>query len=254
MNGFRETLSGRPMVWTVGLVLGAIGARATQTLFFPLFLVAAAIWVGRARSWRASAAGSLLVGLGVTWSWLTVAAASHPQPWIWFVISPAAIVAGVGAAWVGRRELKPPDREASRGRWLRLPMKAIVGAAIVLALPLTWTGLPAGPGDYALPAHVGQPWFLGTTCAGVGLDAVVHGSPDDPRIAWLENRLMIPAGAAGQRMDVEWPTGFRARFTPNLEILDGWGNVVLREGDAVGGACQTGEFNNGVLFLTPPFE
>jgi hypothetical protein len=73
-----------------------------------------------------------------------------------------------------------------------------------------------------------------TICAGVGLDAVLHGSPNDPYVAWLENRVV-----AG-RDEIVWPAGYRARFSPNLDILDESGIVVLREGDAISGSCVTG--------------
>jgi hypothetical protein len=73
-----------------------------------------------------------------------------------------------------------------------------------------------------------------TICAGVGVDAVLHGSPNDPYVAWLENRVV-----AG-RVEVLWPAGYRARFSPNLEILNESGIVVLREGDAISGTCVTG--------------
>lgn len=91
-------------------------------------------------------------------------------------------------------------------------------------------------------------WLAGGVCAGVGLDAVLQGSPTDPRVAWLENNM-----GGHSRMDVSWPAGYRARFDPNLEILDENGNVVLREGDAVTGACG---FNpdTGAIYLEAPFK
>jgi len=73
-----------------------------------------------------------------------------------------------------------------------------------------------------------------TICAGVGLDAVLHGSPKDPYVAWLENRV----GAS--RDEIVWPAGYRARFSPDLEILNESGIVVLREGDAISGSCVPG--------------
>jgi hypothetical protein len=91
-------------------------------------------------------------------------------------------------------------------------------------------------------------WLVGAPCAGVGLDAVLHGSPTDPRVAWLENNI------GGQsRIEVSWPAGYRARFNPNLEILDESGTVVLGEGDAVTGACGY-DPDTGVAYLEPPFK
>ena len=76
---------------------------------------------------------------------------------------------------------------------------------------------------------------------------MLHGSPNDPRVAWLENKQ------GGQsRMEVTWPAGYRARFSPNIEILDENGNVVLRDGDAVGGACGF-DPDTGMAYLEPPF-
>jgi hypothetical protein len=87
----------------------------------------------------------------------------------------------------------------------------------------------------------------------VGLDTVVRGSPNDPRIAWLENHLGAPPGmATWPRSEATWPAGYRARFTPKLEILDGWGNVVLREGDAVTGSCSG--YDSGSFYVVPPFN
>ncbi len=74
-----------------------------------------------------------------------------------------------------------------------------------------------------------------TICAGVGLDAVLHGSPNDPYVAWLRSN-----GPGAGRIEVVWPAGYRARFSPNLEVLNDRGIVVLREGDAISGACVTG--------------
>ena len=54
-------------------------------------------------------------------------------------------------------------------------------------------------------------------------------------------------------MEVTWPAGYRARFNPNLEVLDESGNVVIREGDAVSGACGNNP-DTGMLYLEPPFK
>ena len=100
-------------------------------------------------------------------------------------------------------------------------------------------------GLFALPT---TDWLAGGACAGVGLEAVLHGSPNDPRVAWLEDKL------GGQsRTEVTWPAGYRARFSPNIEVLDENGNVVLREGDAVGGACGF-DLDTGMAYLEPPFK
>jgi hypothetical protein len=245
-------------VWTVGPVLGGIAAWTTLTQLFPLALIGGAIWIGLARTRRVSAVGSFLGGFGAMLSLLTVAAASNPPPWIWFVISPAVMVAGLGLGWATRKAPSESTEQPRPGRrWPTLPAKAIIGMAVVLAIGLSWTGFPAGPGEYALPAnYASPPVWLGTICAGVGLEATLHGDPSDPRIAWLENRIGVPDGTTGRRMDVVWPAGFRARFTPKLEVLNGLGQVVLREGDMVGGACSApvDGYGSGFYYLTPPFN
>ena len=98
-------------------------------------------------------------------------------------------------------------------------------------------------GLYQLPT---MNWLPGGACAGVGLDAVLRGSPTDARVAWLDSTLGGPA-----RLDVTWPAGYHARFTPKIEILDENGAVVLRDGDAVTGACGP---EAGLLYLEPPFR
>jgi hypothetical protein len=68
-------------------------------------------------------------------------------------------------------------------------------------------------------------------CAGVGTEGVLTGDANDPRVAWLSE--------AGHRVDVVFPYGFSARFTPNLEVLGPSGAVVARGGDRVDGGCVT---------------
>jgi hypothetical protein len=98
-------------------------------------------------------------------------------------------------------------------------------------------------GLFALPT---TNWLAGGICAGVGLvDAFLHGSLADPHLAWLEGNF-VPSS----RREVIWPAGYRARFNPNLEVLDETGNVVLRDGDAVRGACNT---SGNTFYLEPPF-
>jgi hypothetical protein len=83
-------------------------------------------------------------------------------------------------------------------------------------------------------------------CRGVSLDAHVTGSPTDPRLAWL-------VSDRGGRQDVVWPAGFRARFTPKLEVLDRNGYVVFRDGDGVHEGCATGPDAHGPLLIGTGF-
>lgn len=71
-----------------------------------------------------------------------------------------------------------------------------------------------------------------TFCArGVGLDAVLRGSASDPRVAWAVDKV------SGQRVELVWPPGYRARFDPGLTIFRAGGSIVAREWDLVTGGC-----------------
>jgi hypothetical protein len=89
-----------------------------------------------------------------------------------------------------------------------------------------------GPDELPLPTVQRTAEQLG--CAGIGLDANLAGDPNDPRRAWL-----VQAGT-GRRIDIVWPTGYRARFTPAIEVLDEGGQVVMTAGNQVTGACVIG--------------
>jgi hypothetical protein len=56
--------------------------------------------------------------------------------------------------------------------------------------------------------------------------------------------MVYPNGA---RTDLSWPVGYSARFVPTLEVLDGSGRVVGRDGTLVTGGCSTQE--PGVMFV-----
>lgn len=74
-------------------------------------------------------------------------------------------------------------------------------------------------------------------CRGIGLDATLEGSPDDPKFAWLTT-------TDGVRRDLVWPAGYKARFNPKLEVLSEQGVVEFRQGDVVRGACRKGPTND----------
>lgn len=78
----------------------------------------------------------------------------------------------------------------------------------------------------------GNPAWLGGCSIGVGRKAVLHGSAFDPRVTWATDR------AGGFRLELLWPVGYQARFSPNLELLDEQGAVVAREGDLIIGSCS----------------
>lgn len=116
----------------------------------------------------------------------------------------------------------------------------------VLCAVLAGCAAPLPPGEIALPTDAHSlPPGVAEACRGIGIGAVLHGDVADSRVAWLVDT------ALGTRIDIIWPPGYRARFTPNLEVLDASGVRVLRAGDAVTGGCGTAE--PGILLLEPPF-
>jgi hypothetical protein len=108
--------------------------------------------------------------------------------------------------------------------------------------------MPLASGEIALPTEtpVSLPSGAIEACAGVGIGAVLHGDAADPRVAWLVSDL-------GSRIDVVWPPGYRARFAPDLQVLDAGDAVVLKAGDPVTGACVLSE-DPRILLLEPPFK
>jgi hypothetical protein len=87
------------------------------------------------------------------------------------------------------------------------------------------------------------PTVAAVGCRGIGLSGTLTGDPKDPRVAWLVYD--------GQRRDVVFPSGYTARFDPQLEILDGSGQIVGRAGDQVTGGCVTGPDANGPPLIVP---
>jgi hypothetical protein len=242
----RRKARGIGPAWAEGFGVGALTGWTMLSQTLLVGLPAGLVWVGCVlRSRRTAVRGGLPIGLGA--SWLALAIADWKSgPWVWLVLSAALLIAGIAATRIALRGQDEPDARMPAFRHAR----AIVVATVVASLLVVGFGLPVRPNEYALPT--GLPAWLPTACGGVGLDAVVRGSPNDPRIAWLENHLAMPQGVpTTPRLEATWPAGYRARFTPKLEILDNWGNVVLREGDAVTGTCSAGDSPS--YYLAPPF-
>ena len=118
-----------------------------------------------------------------------------------------AVLVCLGAAACARPTVSPS------------PLPAVTADGILLPGTTWWPAPPATP----------------PPCAGVGLDAILHGGAADPAITWIEDR------ASGGRGEVTWPTGFRARFEPDLLVVDLTGRIVHREGDAIDGGCSDGD-------------
>ncbi|HSM18544.1 MAG TPA: hypothetical protein VK845_16270 [Gemmatimonadales bacterium] len=114
-------------------------------------------------------------------------------------------------------------------------------------------GVPASPSAVAVPSGSLPPATdlqlptidlpAQTPCAGIGLDAILHGDPSDPRLAWL-----VTGG--GVRRDIVWPSGYVARFEPDLEVIDATGRVVYRAGDHIDGGCLVSDPD--LLLILPP--
>ena len=136
----------------------------------------------------------------------------------------------------------------------------LVSGAVLAALALAACGTSTGssptvtpstsvasfsPGELPLPTppFVNNPPDI---CAGVGISALLRGDAHDPVLTWVEDTM------THTRRDVVWPVGYRARFTPRLEVLDASGTVVLREGDLITGTC--GSTADGRFYLAPPFR
>ncbi len=241
-------LTGRPAAaWVSAVALGALDGWAFLTQIFPVTVLLALVSIFVAlRGPRVSCSG-LLTGTGMAWVALTLSRIWGPLSWVWLLVGGAILAVGavpMNPWWhvAGAPDRSPAARHA----------KAVVGISVAATLVLAGVGLPVRPGEYALPTTA-TPWWLRLMCGGVGLDAVVRGSPSDPHVAWLESQITVPGIAPGTRENVIWPEGYRARFSPNLEILDGWGMVVLREGERVSGSCG-GVADNGDLYMVPPFN
>jgi hypothetical protein len=129
-----------------------------------------------------------------------------------------------------------------RPLWIALLMLCAVGCS--LPEPSASPSRALGPGEQWLPvAYWGQSFL----CAGGGFvgDFRLHGSPDDPRLAWM-------TWPDGSRRELGWDPGTSARFNPSLEVLGPDGAVVAREGSMVTGGCGTAETNvMYVDFMTP---
>jgi hypothetical protein len=139
-----------------------------------------------------------------------------------------------------------PDTTLTVRRSDRHAFGALLAAIVLLGCvsrPVPTPTRPLGPGEAWLPI---ANWTLpdGSTllCAGGGFvgDIRLRGAANDPRLAWM----VYPDGS---RTELSWPVGYSARFVPRLEVLDGAGRVVGRDGSLVTGGCSTQE--PGVMYV-----
>jgi hypothetical protein len=114
----------------------------------------------------------------------------------------------------------------------------VVGACFLLACREAVT--PSGV-EVPLPTVFvveGQP------CVFLSFEGVLRGDPEADRVAWLDLR--------NDRWEVVWPSGYRARFAPQLQILDPGRRVVIEEGGAVTSACAVADPDT--VLLRVPFN
>ena len=133
------------------------------------------------------------------------------------------------------------------GRFGRIAVGIALGAAISGCSSVQLTAQNLAPGEYALvkvqTTQDGHPML----CAGGGFagSVEIHGSETDADLVWL-TRL------DGSRQKLVWPAGFRARFTPRLEIVDAAGAVFAREGDHPSGGCPMPPGGTLIQGMDPP--
>lgn len=263
--------------WLGGFAIGGLAGWAVLGLTFPTVLVAALLAVWYAIASRAKAGlGGLLVGLGIISSWALATSSlicdqssprvctellpnaparlADPGTWpsqalLWLVVSVALLVAGATTTFVA-----PRRRQVAGTAPRPFPSRRVIVIAVVVVGIVAWSGLPLRPGEYAIATDSWRPAWLPGACGGVGLDTVVRGGPIDPRVVWLENRTHAPGQEFSPRLEAVWPAGYRARFTPALEVVDGGGDIVLRDGDPVTGACGPRGGNPPEFVMVPPFR
>lgn len=68
---------------------------------------------------------------------------------------------------------------------------------------------------------------------------ILRGDPNDAQVTW-ETAL-----DGTSRQEIVWPSGYRARLAPGLEVFDPTGRLIARDGDRVpAGACAVGPPEN----------
>jgi hypothetical protein len=124
---------------------------------------------------------------------------------------------------------------------VRAPATAKDRAFVVrLADALTAAAAQTAPTTFRQPTvHVPD----GAACSGIGTPgAKLAGDARDPRVAWL-------VLSNGETRPAVFPDTLSIRFAPEIQVVDGAGDVVLRAGQAVDGAC--GGDGGPLLILWP---
>lgn len=119
--------------------------------------------------------------------------------------------------------------------------KLASGIAVVLVFCWSLTAC----GFFAAASLHTNPTRLGSCSVGVGRDATIHGSAADPRLAWAIDN------GSGKRVELVWPSGYTARFSPDLAIIDRDGQVIAHEGDLIIGSCLNSDDEPEAIQVDP---
>ncbi len=126
-----------------------------------------------------------------------------------------------------------------------LVVVVVLGRSVIGSPQLTPSPIPtelAGYGLAGLPADLEQ----NPRCAGVGVGPLVlHGALlGDSAQVWVTTNK-------NAKLQIMWPSAFRARFEPGLVVLTGDGAVIAREGETLPDAWPDYQICTESLVLTP---
>lgn len=132
-------------------------------------------------------------------------------------------------------------------RWITYGLALALAACTTQPAPTPQRAL--GPGEQWVPVArwVDSSGRAEPLCAGGGFvgEIRLRGSANDPRLVWM---TWPDIG----RIELAWPIGYSARFTPELELLDDSGRVVGREGTYVTGGCNIADSKVMSVTLATP--
>lgn len=126
----------------------------------------------------------------------------------------------------------------------------LLGCATVAPTPTvplaTLATLPAGAIE--IPTATTAPGLDSCLVGGYPTPIVLSGSPTERPAVWSDY--------GGERGTIVWPIGYYATFNPALEVWDGLGHVVARQGDnlstlRIEGAVVCVGPHGGLVFALP---
>lgn len=142
-----------------------------------------------------------------------------------------------------------------RVRWLTAAATIVALGARLLRIAVTIAGLTAAvlvlvtalardgyaPGADLPSSFSWQPYqACDPPMSAIRIDADLHGDLADPRRTWAVDRT------TGRRMELLWPFGYAARFSPAFALLDQSGIAIAADGYHLAWACPGA---NGVLLV-----